>query len=29
MVKTQKKKQDLIKKWIKDLNRYLTEEIQM
>ena len=29
MVKTQKKKKDLIKKWIKDLNRYLTEEIQM
>lgn len=24
-----KKKNDLIKKWIKDLNRHLTEEIQM
>ena len=29
MVKTQKKKKYLIKKSIKYINRYLTEEIQM
>ena len=28
-LKLNKKKKDLIKKWTKDLNRHLTEEIQM